>query len=96
MFADSSFGPSKADRFSTVRVEGDVGALWFAQTTLLFHLYTRSKIKMLGELSIVRYFEITPATDIVDRALNCHCFRWAVDDGIDHNVSKSCFRCTFY
>lgn len=87
VYADHCFGPSKAKRFSVTLVEGEENAFWFAQVQLLFHLNTRTNDRMSGEFAFVRYFEITPPIDNVDRVLNCLCLRWATGDECDRTIT---------
>lgn len=88
VFPDGSFGRSKAHRFTVALVESDGGPFLFDQLLLLFHLNTRSKLKMSGELAFVRYFQIMPSIDNVHRVFHCLCFRWATDDETDYSLCE--------
>lgn len=44
---------------------------------------------MSVESAPVRYFEIKPPVDSIDRVLNCLSLRWATDDGIDHAIDHT-------
>lgn len=74
VYADHSFGFTKAKPFSLTLAEGKYWEFWIAQVLLLFHLVTRNNEKMSGNFVFVRYFEITPPIDNFDRFLNCLCF----------------------
>jgi len=86
IYGTTSFGPTKASRFSYVLMKGEQDGqeeLWVAKVLCLFHISIGGRRE---ECAFVQYMQCTPPVDEVDDLLRCVCLRWATDDGIDHTV----------
>lgn len=64
-------------------------AFWFAQVLQIFHLNTRTNDKTPGMLALVRYFELTPFIDDVNRIVYYLSIQGATWDECDYTFAPN-------
>lgn len=89
VYADESFGPSKANHSSVASVEFKEQSFCFAQVLLLFYYSTQQNEKMSEEFAFVKFFDLTFSADSIYHILNFLRLRWVTDDEIDHTAGRN-------